>query len=46
MKNEISAFTLNFTIVPLVEENFHKTLLSLYETKFKPDLLKALEENK
>ena len=29
-----------------VEENFHKTLLSLYETKFKPDLLKALEENK
>ncbi len=46
MKNEITALTLNLTIFPLVEENFHKTLLKLYETKFKPDLLKALEENK
>ncbi len=46
IKNDITALTLNFTIAPLVEENFHKTLLKLYETKFKPDLLRALENNK
>jgi hypothetical protein len=46
IKNDITALTLNFTLAPLVEENFHKTLLKLYETKFKPDLLRALENNK
>lgn len=46
IKNDITALSLNFTIAPLVEENFHKTLLKLYETKFKPDLLRALENNK
>lgn len=46
IKNDITALTLNFTIAPLVEENFHKTLLKLYETKFKPDLLRSLENNK
>lgn len=45
IKNGITALTLNLTIFPLVEENFHKTLLKLYETKLKPDLLKALKEN-
>lgn len=45
IKNEITALTLNLTIFPLVEENFHKTLLKLYETKLKPDLIKALNEN-
>ena len=46
MKNDIAALTLNFSIAPLVQENFHKALLKLYETKFKPDLLRALENNK
>jgi hypothetical protein len=45
IKDDVAGLSFRLTIVSLLDENFHKTLLKLYETKFKPDLLKALEEN-
>jgi hypothetical protein len=33
-------------ILELKNEDYHRGLFWIYETKFKPDLLKALEENK
>jgi hypothetical protein len=38
--------SLKISLAEFTEEKFNKTLFELYETKFKPDLLKALEENK
>lgn len=35
----------NFTLVPLIQETFHKGVLHLYETKVKPDLLNELNGN-
>lgn len=41
------SFRLSFDhILELKNEDYHRGLFWIYETKFKPDLLKALEENK
>ena len=41
------SFRLTFDhILELKNEDYHRGLFWIYETKFKPDLLKALEENK
>jgi len=44
IKHDITALSLHINLNSLLEENFHKTLLRLYETQFKPDLIKALEK--
>lgn len=44
--NVIMLFTMRFSLKEIKNEAFQKTLFKLYETQFKPDLLKALEENK
>lgn len=38
--------SLKISLGEFTEEKFNKTLFELYETKFKQDLLKALEKNK
>ena len=43
--SEVILVFANFTLLPLIQETFHKGALHLYETEVRSDLLKVIKEN-